>query len=214
MTTSEFIAMLKEQDPTGTAHVRLSGGVPYRAEGKPGYYDGPYEYINSEGKWVYSAKEDKVDIYCKDREDMIYETIDKWNPFLESEEGLWEKCKAMFVFELDCYSGSEQRQERVDSFFKPLKKQYDYWVNFRRESWNKHLAEVIELHKSGCRFFQKKDSKWKYYDGWKWINKNDSKKIGSANLAHTYPILQSGKFKQIQCTKLFMKDYWEYVLVD
>ena len=49
MKTSEFIKMLQEADPSGEAHVRMYGGVPKFAELKPGYWDGPYSYIDEEG---------------------------------------------------------------------------------------------------------------------------------------------------------------------
>lgn len=49
MTTSEFIKMLQDADPSGEAHIRMSGGVPKYAELKEGYWDGPYSYIDSDG---------------------------------------------------------------------------------------------------------------------------------------------------------------------
>ena len=48
MTTSQFIKMLQEADPSGEAHIRMDGGIPLFAELKPGYWDGPYEYIDEE----------------------------------------------------------------------------------------------------------------------------------------------------------------------
>lgn len=215
MKTKDFIKILQEADPSGEAHIRMSGGVPYRAEHKEGYWDGAYDYVNEEGKWVHTIKDSKVDIYCKEPNDMIDNVLHNWNSYKESDEGLWEKVKDQFVFELGGYAFPEQRQEKIDSFLSGVKEHFDWYVNYEKETWKKYLQDVIVLHKSGCRFFRKKEvGNMIYYSGWKWINKKNPKNVGSANLAHTYPILKSGKFEQVQCTKLFMKDYYEYKLIE
>ena len=52
MTTSQFIKMLQEADPSGEAHIRMEGGIPLFAELKPGYWDGPYEYIDEDDNYL------------------------------------------------------------------------------------------------------------------------------------------------------------------
>jgi len=65
--------MLQKEDPTGEAHVRLPGGTPKWVEMKPGYYDGPYSYIDEDGNYVLSDKGSKIDVLCSDMEDFIWE---------------------------------------------------------------------------------------------------------------------------------------------
>ena len=79
MKTKEFIEMLQKADPSGEAHVRMDGGIPYYAEGKPGYYDGPYSYIDEDGNYTYSSAGTKVDIYTKDIFDFVDDIVSR-NP--------------------------------------------------------------------------------------------------------------------------------------
>jgi hypothetical protein len=205
MTTSEFIKMLQDADPSGTAHIRIDGDIPYAAVLKQGYWDGPYSYLK-DGKWVYSTKNSKVDIYSISKEDIVSEVLDEWNPFKESDEGLWEKVESKFIFELT-YVHTE---DRIKNFMKPVKEFYDDWVKFRKSSWEKHLDDVVALHERGCKFLRKKETQNKWYYGWKFINENNPKDVGCANLATTYPILESGKFKEIE----YDNEYYEYILVE
>lgn len=50
------------------------------------------------------------------------------------------------------------------------------------------------------------------FTGWKFINDKNPKDIGSANLMHTYPILMSGKFKEVESN--IDDKYFEYILID
>jgi hypothetical protein len=69
MTTAELIRELQKEDPEGTCHVRTSdGGAVFCCEGKQGYWDGPYSYIDKD-ELVITDKNDKVDIHS-----MTYET--------------------------------------------------------------------------------------------------------------------------------------------
>jgi len=73
MKTKDFIKLLQKEDPTGETHVRLPGGTPKWVESKPGYYDGPYSYIDEDGNYVLSDKGSKIDVHCSDIEDFIWE---------------------------------------------------------------------------------------------------------------------------------------------
>ncbi len=210
MTTSEFIKLLKEADPSGKAHIRIDGDVPYFAELKEGYWDGPYNYINNKGQWVHSTEGSKVDIYSRTKEDIVYEIVDKWNPFLETTEGLWEAVKEKFVFKLTYVHNNE----RVDRFLEDIKETFDSWVVQRKRSWEDNLDRVIKLNERGCKFFRKKETENKWYFGWKFINEKNPKDLGSANLAHTYPILESGKFKAIETDYFPKNEYYEYILIE
>ena len=216
MTTKEFIKMLQEADPDGNAHVRMSGGVPVWAEHKEGYWDGPYSYINEEGKWVHTIANSKVDISCKEPTDMVEEALRGINWFeAQDKEKLWQMVKDMFIIDMNGYADAKQRQEKIDSYLKHVKEHFDWYYKYEIETWVVYLEKVVDLYKNGCRFYRKKEvGKMIYYEGWKFVNKKDSKNIGHANLAHTYPILKSGLFEQIQCDKLFMKDYYEFKLIE
>ena len=71
MTTKELIEMLQKADPTGNAHIRMEGGIPWFAELKEGYWDGPYSYLDEDGNWVYTTKGDKVDLHMIDVYDFV-----------------------------------------------------------------------------------------------------------------------------------------------
>lgn len=203
MTTKEFIEMLRKADPDGTAHIRMSGGVPYYAELKAGYWDGPYSYIDKDGKWIKTSQGVKVDIYCKEPSDYVWDNEMEWNPYTEPEEEAWERLKQLFVFDFNNYCVPEQRQERIDAFLKDLKEDFDSYVEYQRKSTKEYLEEVLNKYKKGYRYFQKKDYKWKFYD-WKILSPTGSDE--GANWKTTGPIVLSGVFEQID-----RGDYIEWI---
>lgn len=221
MTTSEFIEMLKKADPKGTAHVRLgSGEVPYGAELKPGYYDGPYTYIDNDGKYVLTNQGEKVDIFCKDTSSIIWDS--NWTPWGVSPDVEWQNVKSKFIVDFGAYAVKEQREENTDRFFKEIKEEFDYMIESQKSSWEKCLKDVIEKYKNGWRFYQCKDEKaLKYYD-WKIISPLGINN-GGANLATSCPILESGMFYSIDVNQqniplidsikniLFGKDKKKYI---
>ena len=191
MTTKEFIKMLQEADPTGESHIRMSGGIPYSAELKPGYWDGPYSYINEEGQYVYTTQENKVDIY----------TIEIWD-FVERHYRrgtAWEDIEKMFVFDLT-YSIKEHRDERANRILKEAKEAFIEIDRIENDLYEGALKEMIENSDSGWTWFQDKKVDleerpnfhiyytWKIYDG-------KGKEMGS-NIHHTQSILQSGLWEK------------------
>lgn len=204
MTTAEFIKMLQNADPSGTAHVRMEGGVPYMAEHKPGYWDGPYSYIDEEGRYVQTSQGSKVDIYCKDSSQYVWDNEMDWNSFQEDPEIAWERLKSLFVFDYNNYAIPEQRQERIDRFFKGLKEDFDEYVAYSASSNQKYLDEVITKYNAGWRYFQKKDCKYRFYD---WVIMTPVGTNDGANWATTGPILLSNKFRSID-----RGEYLEFVL--
>lgn len=72
LTTRDFIKMILEADPTGDAHVSLSGGAPYSATRMPGYWDGSYSYLD-EGIYVRSRAGYKVTIQTTSLIDVIWD---------------------------------------------------------------------------------------------------------------------------------------------
>lgn len=206
MTTKDFIKMLQEADPEGTAHIRLRDGVPYHAERKPGYYDGPYSYINEEGKYVTTASGSKVDIYCKDPSSYVWNDEMDWNEFQEDPETAWMRLKSLFLFDFNTYVVQAQRQERIDSFYSSLREIFDEYVSYTVETNKKYLNEMISKYKDGWRFFQKKDAEMKFYD-WKMMDEDG--KIHGASWSMTGPILLSGRFSSID-----RSDCLEWVLLE
>lgn len=203
MTTSEFIKMLQEADPSGNAHVRMEGGIPMSAVPKPGYWDGPYSFIDDEGNYVYTTKESKVDIYC----------LDIWD-FVERHEKLsWDEVKEKFKFDLT-YSFPEQRKEREDVILKEAKEAYDSIKEIHEQSYQRSLSSMIENAEKGWRWFQNKDVElgekpnMHIYYTWK-IFKEDGSKINGSNVHMTEPVLKSGLWEKID--SLEMEGYYEWI---
>jgi len=74
MTTSELIKLLQKEDPSGRLHVRVGNGTPIGVEQKPGYWDGAYSYIDTDGNYIISVKDTKIDIDTIDVEGFIWDT--------------------------------------------------------------------------------------------------------------------------------------------
>lgn len=97
--------MLQDADPTGEKHIRLVGeGMPLYAYAKPGYYDGPFTYVE-DGKLHLSADKEKVDIYADNGDDFVERNHD------------W---KDKLVFEMSCYVNKSQAEEKKNAFIESL----------------------------------------------------------------------------------------------
>lgn len=210
MTTAEFIKMLQEADPDGTSHVRMYGGVPIFADAKPGYWDGPYHYIDEEGNWVYSSEGTKVDIWCKEIDDFVSEMMDTYN--IPS----WEEVKSKFKFKLT-YASSEERENAI---LKQAKEAYDSSVEmysrFRKEGEERALKRASE----GWTWFQNKlvdDETLKpnnhHYYTWKIYEPSLlglAKKEEGSNPYNVEAVMKSGLFERLDNNK--MPGYYEWVL--
>ena len=82
MISSDLIKLLQEADPSGNLHVRINGEAPEHVMAKPGYYDGPYTYMDG-GKLVFSTEGDKVDIDTFDVDAFVWENFDDWEDKVE-----------------------------------------------------------------------------------------------------------------------------------
>lgn len=194
MKTSEFIKMLQEADPTGEAHVRMSGGVPRFAEPKPGYWDGPYSYIDEDGNWNYSTQGSKVDIHCEEIDDFVDNLIDTY--YIPS----WEDVASKFKFSLG-YSIEEQRKEREDSILKRAKEAYDDAVDMHTRFQKEGEIRALENSDKGWTWFQNKlvdDPSIKpnihHYYSWK-VYDEKGKDQGS-NLYNVQSVYKSGLFER------------------
>lgn len=150
MTTSEFIKMLQDADPDGTAHIRMSGGIPKYAEPKPGYYDGPYSYIDEDGNWVYSTKGNKVDIWTEEIDDYVGEMCDTYDT------PPWADVEKKFKFELSDYSVPGQRTEREQRILTKAKKAYDESVKMHEQFRAEGEARALKNAADGWTWFQNK----------------------------------------------------------
>lgn len=207
MTTSEFIKLLQEADPDGTAHVRMEGGIPRFAELKEGYWDGPFSYINENGEYVYSIKGLKVDIHCIDIESFVE---DKYY----HRKTTWEDIEKLFKFELDGYCVKEQRDERERSILKQAKDWFDENFEMHEKLYQKQLTEAKEKAEQGYRWFQNKEvdttegpNKHIYYT---WIFLEPDGKIDKhSNIWKVEPVLKSGLWQRIDNDA--QKGYFEWV---
>ena len=149
MTTAEFIKILQEADPSGTAHIRMSGGIPRFAELKEGYWDGPYSYLDEEGRWVYSTEGCKVDIHCEEVYDYVSEMVDTYRA------PSWEEIEKRFIFKLG-YSIESQRKERENGILKEAREAYEDAVNMHTNFAIEQEARAMENAEKGWTWFQNK----------------------------------------------------------
>ena len=195
MTTSEFIKMLQEADPNGTAHVRMHGGIPVYAELKPGYWDGPYSYIDEEGNYVYSTKGSKVDLHCRDIEGFVEDCFDLHDP------NNWETIKGKFKFELT-YSNPEQKKEREDSILNSAKEHWDIEYEMEKKFFDDNVKANIENASNGWSWFQNKEvdnkdlsTNMHLFYTWKIYNKKGIDQ--GSNVYHTEGVSKSGLWERL-----------------
>lgn len=214
MTTKEFIEMLQKADPDGTSHIRMSGGIPIFAELKPGYWDGPYQYIDKEGNWVYSSKGSKVDIYCEEIYDFVSNMIETY------EVPTWEEVESKFKFELS-YSIPEQRTERENRILKEAKEAYDSSLDMHKRFKEEGEERALKRAAEGWTWFQNKlvdDETLKpnmhYYYTWKVYDKPEYfglvKKEQGSNPYNVEAVFKSGLFERIDNNK--MPGYYQWIL--
>jgi hypothetical protein len=207
MTTAEFIKMLQEADPSGESHIRMDGGIPRFAELKPGYWDGPYSYIDGNGKWNYSTKGSKVDIYCIEIDDFVY---DMFSTYKIPE---WEEVSSKFIFDLN-YSVESQRKEREKGILKIAKQAYDHEVELQRRFKSDGEKRALENSEKGWTWFQNKlvdDESLKpnihtYYT-WKVLDENG--KDQGSNLNNVEAVYRSGLFQRVDNNKI--KGYYQWI---
>ena len=118
MTTNEFIKKIREADPSGTMHVRVCGNPVVDIDRKPGYWDGPYSYLEKgeDGRsvWVETTGGEKIDI----------ETIDM-STFVEMYNGDIDEVKRHIRVEYD-YIGDEKEKE----FWKMVENECEEYNSF------------------------------------------------------------------------------------
>jgi len=203
MTTSEFIKMLQKADPSGNAHIRMDGGIPFSAELKEGYWDGPYSYIDEKGDYVYSSEGLKVDIHCKNLESYIEEHFNLHDP------KNWKSIKSKFKFKLT-YARSSEREE---SFMKRAKCEWDEYHEIHTNSFNRSIKLSLDNNANGWTWFQNKlvDDKslefnQHHYYTWKIYDKDGN--IQHSTIQNVEAVYKSGLFKRLDNNK--KEGYYEW----
>jgi hypothetical protein len=194
MKTSEFIKMLQEADPSGEAHIRMEGGIPRFAELKPGYWDGPYSYIDEDGNWMYSTAGDKVDIHCIDRYDYVADMFSTYNI------PTWEEVVSKFKFSLG-YSIESQRKEREENSLKDAKEAYEHSVEMYKRFQSEGEERALTNSEKGWAWFQNKlvdddtikPNLHRYYT---WIVLDENGKDQGSNLHNVEAVYKSGLFEK------------------
>lgn len=207
MKTKDLIKMLQDADPSGEGYVRMAGGVPYHAEPKNGYWDGPYSYIDDNGNYVYSIEGYKVDLCCKDITDFVQENVD--------ENTTWEEVERKFIFKLGGYATKEQHDQRAESILKEAKEAFEFVSKLEKDSLQKSINDAVQRLKEGWRHFQNKDvdkdekpNIHKYYT-WKFKN-HEGKYDGGSNLYMTEGLQKSDLFERIDNNA--EPGYYEWIL--
>jgi len=196
MKTKELIKMLQKADPSGEAHVRMSGGIPYCAELKAGYWDGAYSYIDEDGNYVYTTEGVKVDLYQKDIHDFVDENFNLHDP----KNNTWESIRNKFKFSLG-YSIESQRKEREDAILNEAKESYDIIKKIHQSSFDNSLEKMEQNAIKGWTWFQNKDvdkneiPNMHVYYTWKIYDENKKEQAGS-NVWMTQSVQKSGKWEK------------------
>lgn len=145
--------MLQEEDPSGEAHLRFSGGIPVSVELKEGYYDGPYAYINEEGNYVCTDKGEKVDVHCIDLGEYVWE-----------KRGDISRVKTDF----DCFKDrKEEIIRQAESYAKAYK-------NFDESQKNSFFMTIIRKIHSGFSIVEQQSKRNPNFSSF-WFIKDPSK---------------------------------------
>ena len=193
MTTKELIKMLQDADPTGEAHVRMSGGIPYLAEPKPGYWDGPYSYLDEDGNWIESSKGTKIDIWTMDIWDFVGRQLDI------NEDTDFESIKEKIKFDL---SGTKENNQKytIDPLLKKAKEAFDEINKIENDLYQKALDDMIENAKKGWTWFQNKEidsdkPNMHFYYTWKIYDENGE--VQGSCINNTESVQKSGLWERV-----------------
>ncbi len=196
--------MLQEADPSGEAHIRMEGGIPESAELKPGYWDGPYSYLDEEGNWVYSTEGNKVDIHCLDRYDYVSDMFSTYRI------PAWKDVLSKFKFSLG-YSDSSEREENS---LLDAKESYEHSVEMHKRFRSEGEERALARSEKGWTWFQNKlvdDSTIKpnthhYYT---WVVMDENGKDQGSNLHNVEAVYKSGLFERLD--DVVKEGYYQWI---
>lgn len=143
MKTKELIELLQKEDPEGNCHVRVCGEMPFFCEKKPGYWDGPYTYIEDD-TMVFSTKGNKVDIYTLEPDDWAERHLDDWRDKIRFEYG---------------YS-DDDRKEKIIKSMEEVEKE---WKFLEQQSMEQFTFSVLQKIKDGWKIYHDKDQPVQYH---------------------------------------------------
>lgn len=153
--------MLQEGDPKDECHVRLPGGIPEHAEMKEGYYDGPYTYIDDEGNFVLTDKGLKLDVYCTELDDFV-----------------WDEDNDDKKIIIDLHN--EKRKKEIEARIEKIRKERDDCL---KGLLHEHTFRVLDMMRQGWKVVQSKSKPighynvmWYVKDTSKFIEKGDVEK--------------------------------------
>ena len=189
--------MLQEADPEGEGYIRCPDGIPYAAECKPGYWDGPYSYIDEEGNHVTSIKGYKVDLYCMDIDGFVSDNFNLHDP--EN----WEKIRSKVKCDFGNYSIESQRREKEECVIRSFRAAWEEEYKLHKDLFERALQEMVENAKKGWTWFQNKEvdnpdpkkSLMHHYYTWKVYDEN-GKEQGS-NMHNTESPYKSGLWERV-----------------
>lgn len=202
MKTKDLIKMLQEEDPSGEGHVRMGdGGVTWYAEGKPGYYDGSYQYLDEDGNFVTSTQGYKIDLRGFD----LYDFIER------HEDESWEDLKKRFVFDIGNHHPQRQ-EEKKERLLKRAKKEYDDMKQMRDQLYQKSFEEMLINADKGWTWFQNKGIDgdmpgMHYHYTWKIFDEND--KSQGSNIHNTESIVKSGEWTRVDNN--VMENHYQWI---
>jgi hypothetical protein len=173
MKTKDFIEMLQKEDPTGECHVRLPGGIPWFAERKEGYWDGPYQFIDEDGNFVISIKENKVDINVLELEDFIWEN-----------KGDYSKIK----FEFDGYV---EKEKHIQEYIERFEKIAEEYKRFHQQSLEHHTFQVLKKLNEGWKIREEKIGSKKYMMDYVFESGTERMCIGDCQAVHETELFES-----------------------
>lgn len=177
MKTKELIDLLKKEDPTGEAHIRVAGGVIQWVERKPGYYDGPYEYFE-DGKMVFSDEGVKIDLHLQDLEGFMWEDDSSVDDLI--------------------FRYSNSRKKDIEYIKSQAKKYKDESEECNRQLYNDMVVAVLNKIKKYHQIFQSKDEPIGRYNVMFWDGikiDNDGQRRNQLMQGECAVVLKSGFFE-------------------
>ncbi len=186
--------MLQEADPDGEGYIRMPGGIPWFAEAKEGYWDGPYSYIDDEGNWVYSTEGYKVDIHTREIDDFVGNFVHTYGTTP------WEDVKAKFKFNLG-YSVEAHRKEREDGILNQAKEAYEMHTEIHERFREDGIKRAIENAEKGWLWYQdmevdNPDLKPNLHHYYTWLIYDENGKMQPSNPHHVEAVYKSGLFER------------------
>jgi hypothetical protein len=128
MTTAELIRELQKEDPEGTCQVRTSdGGAVFCCEGKAGYWDGPYSYIDK-NEFVITDKDNKVDIHSMTYETWIWDNDGDYSNIRVEVHGDKKKYYLEKFEEISKEAKRAAKQHNEEFFYEVLNKIKEGWA--------------------------------------------------------------------------------------